>query len=115
MTTVSRTRWVIFRDLLIFQIKLVLDGAKDIVLAPVSLLAAAVDLALPGEQPGRRFYTVMRIGESFDRWLSLFAASHKANAYEDGLFGVSRAGSDSLLGELERIVIGREEPVADSR
>jgi hypothetical protein len=112
MTTKGRTRWVILRDLGIFQIKLVLDGAKDIFLAPLSLTAAVLDLVFPGAQPGHRFYAVMRVGERFDRWLSLFSAAHKASAHEDGLFGASRAGSRSMLGKLEEIVIGHEEPVS---
>lgn len=114
MTTKARTRWVILRDLLIFQVKLVLDGAKDLVLAPLSLLAAALDMVLDDGQPGYRFYAVMRLGERYDRWLSLFAATDKANALEDGLFGASRAGSESLLGKLEEIVIGREEPITEA-
>lgn len=114
MTTKARTRWVILRDLLIFQIKLMLDGAKDLVLSPLSLFAAALDVVAPGDQPGRRFYAVMRIGEKYDNWLSLFGAADKANAYEDGLFGASRAGDRSMLGRLEEIVIGHEEPVTDS-
>jgi hypothetical protein len=115
MTRSGRTRWVILRDLLIFQVKLVLDGTKDIVLAPISIGAAALDLVLPGQRPGRRFYAVMRTGERFDRWLSLFAAADKADVYQDGLFGASRAGSPSLLGRIEAIVIGGEEPVVDGR
>jgi hypothetical protein len=115
MTVTNRTRWVILRDLLIFQVKLVLDGGKDIVLAPVSLLAVALDLFFPGGRPGHRFYAVMRVGERFDRWLSLFSAADKATALEDGLFGASRAGSRSLLGQLEAIVLGHEEPVVDGR
>lgn len=113
MTRMGRTRWVILRDLAIFQVKLMLDGAKDIVLAPLSAVAAAFDVIFPGDRPGRRFYAVMRLGERFDRWLSLFAAAHKADALEDGLFGASRAGSRSLLGRLEEIVLGREEPLPD--
>jgi hypothetical protein len=109
MTTKGRTRWVILRDLGIFQVKLVVDGAKDIVLAPLSLVAAALDLLFPGSQPGRRFYAVMRVGERFDRWLSLFSAADKANAHEDGLFGASRAGSRTMLGKIEALVIGYEE------
>jgi hypothetical protein len=112
MTTKGRTRWVILRDLAIFQAKLFMDGAKDIVLGPVSLVAAAADLLFPGPQPGRRFYRVMRLGERFDRWLSLFSAADKASVHEDGLFGASRAGSPSLLGKLEELVIGHEEPHA---
>jgi hypothetical protein len=113
MTTRGRSRWVILRDLAIFQIKLVLDGGKDLVLAPLSLAAAAVDLFFPGPRPGHRFYAVMRLGERFDRWLSLFAAADKADALSDGLFGASRAGSRSLLGKLEELVIGYEEPVTE--
>jgi hypothetical protein len=111
MTTKGRTRWVILRDLSIFQIKLVLDGGKDIVLAPLSLIAVALDLVFPGATPGRRFYAVMRVGERFDRWLSLFSAADKASALDDGLFGASRAGSASMRGRLEAMVIGRDEPV----
>ena len=113
MSTTGRTRWVIFRDLLIFHLKLSMDGMKDVVLAPASLLAALLDLAFPGEAPGHRFYSVMGIGERFDRWLSLFSAADKASAQEDGLFGASRAGTPSLLGKLEEVVIGYEEPVAE--
>lgn len=109
MTTNGRTRWVIIRDLLIFQLKLFLDGLKDIFLVPLSLGAAVLDLLLPGSRPGRRFYAVMRLGESYDRWLSLFAAADKACALDDGLFGASRAGSRSFLGKLEEAVVGREE------
>lgn len=114
MTTTARTRWVILRDLLIFQIKLVLDGAKDIVLSPLSLAAAALDLFFPGSRPGHRFYAVMRMGEKYDRWLSLFAAADKANAFDDGLFGASRAGGPTMLGKLEQMVLGHEEPLPDS-
>jgi hypothetical protein len=111
MTIAGKTRWVILRDLVIFQIKLVMDGAKDIILSPLAIGAAVIDVFWPGARPGRRFYAVMRIGEGYDRWLSLFAAAHKADALEDGLFGASRAGNDSLLGRLEEIVIGQEEPI----
>jgi hypothetical protein len=113
MTRINRTRWVILRDLLIFQLKLLLDGAKDLVLAPVSLVAAALDVLWPGARPGHRFYAVMRAGERYDRWLSLFSAADKASALEDGLFGASRAGTASMLGRLEQIVIGAEEPAAE--
>lgn len=109
MTRTGRTRWVILRDLAIFQAKLFLDGAKDVVLAPLSLAAALLDLLLPGPRPGHRFYGVMRLGERFDSWLSLFGAADKASAMEDGLFGASRAGSASFLGRLEAIVVGLED------
>ena len=113
MSTRKRSAWVILRDLAIFQVKLALDGLKDVVLSPLSLAAAVVGVLLPGARPGRLFYAVLRLGERFDRWLSLFGAAEKADALEDGLFGASRAGSPSMLGRLERVVIGEDEPEED--
>lgn len=109
MSHTARTRWVLLRDLAIFLGKLALDGAKDIVLSPLAIAAATVDVLFPGDRPGRLFYGVLRAGERFDRWLSLFSASEKASALDDGLFGSSRAGSPTFLGRLEEVVIGREE------
>ena len=70
-------RWTIVRDLLVFQTKLAMDGMKDVVLSPLSLLAASVDLVFPGQTPGHRFYSIMGIGERFDRWLCLFPAAEQ--------------------------------------
>ncbi|NLG62801.1 MAG: hypothetical protein GX539_11195, partial [Candidatus Cloacimonetes bacterium] len=69
------TERILLRDLAIFQLKLFLDGLKDVVLAPVSIVAAGLDLVFPGQRQGHRFYAVMRMGERYDRWLSLFSAA----------------------------------------
>lgn len=106
----SRDRYVVLRDLVIFQIKLLLDGLKDVVVSQIAIGAAALDLLFPTGKRGHRFYSVIRSAERFDSWLSLYGATQSAEANEDGLFGASRAGSDSLLGKLEEIVLGRKEP-----
>ena len=105
----DESKKVILRDLFIFQVKLVMDGLKDIVLSPVAIAAAAADMLWPGERTGHRFYAVMMVGERFDRWLNLFGAAGHAAADRDGLFGASRAGSVSMLGRLVAIVLGHEE------
>ncbi|HEX6132862.1 MAG TPA: hypothetical protein VFZ24_02690 [Longimicrobiales bacterium] len=105
----SNAKSVLVRDLIIFQIKLVLDGLKDLALSPVSIGAALLDIVSPGPRPGHRFYAVMTLGERFDRWLNLFGASERADASDDGLFGRSRAGSNALIGWLEELVLGRKE------
>ena len=110
MAITRHERRIVFRDLMIFQLKLVLDGMKDVVLVPLSVAAALSDVVFPSDRIGKRFYHVLRAGERFDRWLSLFGAAEHADAGEDGLFGRSRAGSDTLLGKLEEMAIGREEP-----
>ncbi|HSJ13774.1 MAG TPA: hypothetical protein VK939_05130 [Longimicrobiales bacterium] len=100
---------VILRDLAIFQIKLAIDGLKDLVLMPASFAAAAADVLFPGERPGHRFYFVLQLGERFDGWLNLFSAADSADARAGGLFGASRAGSNSLLGRMEAMVLGHDE------
>ncbi|UCC47820.1 MAG: hypothetical protein JSV41_10075 [Gemmatimonadota bacterium] len=102
------SRWVIVRDLLLFQLKLFLDGLIDVTLAPLSIAAAVVEIFFGGERRGRFFYAILRFGERADLWLNLYGASRRADA--DGLFGGSEAGSDSLLGELELRLRGGDEP-----
>jgi len=101
---------VVVRDLLVFQLKLVLDGLKDLMMIWVSIGAALLDLVAPTGERGRRFYSSMRIAEKFDRWLNLYGASEAAATHAEGLFGASRAGADSLLGHIEKMVLGHEEP-----
>jgi hypothetical protein len=105
----KKDRMVIIRDLVIFQIKLLLDGFKDIVASPIAIGAAALDILAPTAKRGERFYKVLHAGERFDQWLNLFGASKQATEHEEGLFGASRAGADSLLGKLEQYVRGYEE------
>jgi len=102
------SRGVIVRDLVIFQLKLFLDGFIDLVLAPMSIAAAAIEIIFRGKNRGRLFYAIMRLGERADLWLNLYGASHRADA--DGLFGGSKAGSKTLLGELEMQLRGGDEP-----
>jgi hypothetical protein len=106
------SRGALVRDLLIFHVKLWLDGLKDIVLAPVSLGAAGVDFVFRT----RMFYRVLRAGERFDLWLNLFRAAQDAEHARDGLYEASRAGDPTLLGQLEKLS-GGDKParVAPSR
>ena len=111
----AKSERVLLRDLAIFQLKLVLDGLKDIVLAPLSIVAAAVDLLLPGDRQGHRFYAVMRMGERFDRFLNLFSAAERAEASDDGLFGSDRAKGgradmDTMLGRIESMLFDQGRP-----
>lgn len=103
-------RRVLLRDLAIFLLKLVLDGVKGAVVLQFSVGAALFDLLFG--RPGRPllFYSVLRLSERFDLWLNVYGAADKAEMDEDGLFGASRAGSDSMLGKLEEIVRHRVDP-----
>lgn len=107
------SRKVTLRDFGIFQLKLALDGLKDVVVFQVSIVAVVLDfIAGRGERP-RLFYSVVRASERFDAWLNLHGAIRCLDEVgsEDGLFGVSEAGSDTLLGQIERLARGGDEPM----
>ena len=93
----------ILRDLVIFQIKLFLDGIGDVVLAPLSVVAYLIDL-IPGRKRGKLFYRILRLGERWDRWLSLYRPAHQASMSEEGLLGSSQIGADTFLGKVEEVV-----------
>lgn len=101
-------RRVLIRDFLIFWLKLWLDSFKDFVLIQISVVAVIIDLILGGKK--RLFYSVMKMGERFDLWLNLHGALADGEASGDGLFGGSKAGSKTLLGQLEQLVRGGDEP-----
>jgi hypothetical protein len=110
---IEATREVTVRDFFIFQLKLVLDGFKDVLTFWISIGAISLDfLAGRGRRP-RLFYSVLRTSERFDLWLNLNGAVARLDADdlgEDGLFGASEAGSDTLLGKLEQMVRGGDVP-----
>ena len=98
------SRAALVRDFLIFQLKLFLDGLKDVAMSPLAALAVVWDL-LVGDRSGRRFYSVLRLTERFDLWLNLYGAAHGAERGGEGLFESSAAGSDTMLGKLEEIAV----------
>lgn len=81
----NNPRGVLLRDLLLFQMKLWLDGLKDIVLSPLSIAACAIDVLFRRSGQRSLFYGVMRLGERFDLWLNLYGPATRADAHPDGL------------------------------
>ncbi len=101
---------VSIRDFAIFQLKLLIDGLKDGAVFAMSFVAFGVDLVFRRHGRRRWFYKMMRVSEKFDLWLNLHGAAERADEDPDGLFGTSKAGSDTLLGQVEQLVRGGDEP-----
>jgi len=95
---VSRGR--ILRDVLVFQAKLILDGFRDLLLVPVSLIAALVDLFDNSVAPGYHFYRVVRFGRHTDRWIDVFGTG-PADEEGDSDFGFRDRGLDDLAERIE--------------
>lgn len=76
------TRSVTFRDFVVFQVKLALDGVKDAVLISLSIVAVVIDMIAGGGRRPRRLYAVIRLCARFDRWLRLHSAKGFAETGE---------------------------------
>jgi hypothetical protein len=97
-------RWPLIRDAVVLQLKVVLEGLKDLILGPVALAATLLDLAV-GERPGRSraFYRVLRAGKRFERWLNLYGALPAEEDLEErGLVPGDADGIDAYFGRIER-------------
>ena len=108
---------VAFRDLIIFQIKLLLDGLGDLVLAPLSAFAFLIDLVLPlvsRKPPGRLFYGILKMGERWDRWLTLYKPAKEAEVQsEEGLLAAGLVDANTFLGKVEDVVIRKHKQGSD--
>jgi hypothetical protein len=95
------TRGQLLADTIVFQIKLAIDGLRDLVLIPVSLIAALVSFLRAGRGVGREFYDVVAFGRDTERQINLFGAADRMYPEDD-----SKAASelDELLGRVEGAV-----------
>jgi hypothetical protein len=94
----SDKRFPVLRDVIVFQVKLLVDGLRDLLLSPVSIIAAFIDLLVPGDDGGKRFYGVVHFGRRTEQWINLFGMAEKHDPE------APPAGIDVVLAELERLV-----------
>jgi len=71
-------RGALVRDSVVFQLKLMADGFRDLALLPVSLIATLVGLMRGGEEPEREFLQVIELGRASEKWINLFGG-HQAD------------------------------------
>jgi len=70
-------RNALVRNTVVFQLKLMADGLRDLVLLPISLIAALIGLLRGGDEPEREFNQVLQIGRDSEQWINLFG-NHEA-------------------------------------
>jgi len=66
--------WKFIRDVVVFQVKMLLDNVRDFALMPVSLVAAAIDLIFKGDRQGSLFYQVLRWGAHSEEVIDVYSA-----------------------------------------
>ena len=98
--------WVLLRDIAVLQFKLVVDGLRDLLLVPASLVAGLISLAkTKNGAPGHEFYALVSMGKQSERWINLFGALDNAPAEvaEQNHFG--EADIDDIVSKVESFVV----------
>lgn len=67
-------RWTLTRDILVLQLKLIVDGLRDFILVPISLTLGTLSLLKGGDAKDSDFYRLLRLGRRSERWINLFGA-----------------------------------------
>lgn len=99
-------RWVMLRDLAVLQGKLIVDGLRDLLLVPASLIAGLVSLTTSHEgRPGPQFYHLLQFGKQSERWINLFGAIRNAppSVTENPKFGESDI--DDIVHRVESFIV----------
>src|SRR4051794_14745687 len=98
----SNERWTFLRDFVVFQLKMLLDNVRDIVLMPVAAAAALVDLIIRGDREGARFYRVLRWGWHSEKVIDVYSAIER---HPPDNFEISRDYTvDGVIARLESVV-----------
>ncbi len=102
----SAERWTLLRDLGVLQVKLIVDGLRDLILVPASLIAGIISIASGKDgRPGSQFYQLLAWGKESELWINLFGAvknSPEAIA-QPRPFGDQDI--DDIVGRLEAFVV----------
>jgi len=98
-------RWTLIRDIGVLQVKLLVDGLRDLILVPLSLIAGIVSLVTTqGDKPGPHFYQLMAWGKESEHWINLFAALQNAPDEVEGSRVLGTQDIDEIVGRLETFV-----------
>ena len=98
--------WTMIRDIAVLQVKLIVDGLRDLILVPASLIVGIVSLSKTRDGvPGPEFYKLVSVGKQSERWINLFGALKNAppEIVEENPFG--DADMDDIVSRVESFVI----------
>ena len=98
-------RWTLIRDIVVFQLKLVVDGLRDLVLVPVSLVIGVASLVKGGDLARSGFCELLRQGRRSERWINLFGAVDRlpGSSAESGL--AAAQDIDEIFMRMESFVV----------
>ena len=87
----------LIRAVAMLQVKLLLGAARDLVLSPLTLVAAAIDLIRIKSHEPRLFRDALRAGERSEDWIDLWSYGRESE-------GEPRENVDALMMRVEEVV-----------
>ncbi len=100
---------MLIRDVAVFQFKLIVDGLRDLVLVPVSLVAGLISLVNSKDGvPGTQFYHLLGVGKQTEQWIDLFGALRNAPQDFENPVPFPDANMDEILDRVEAFVVDEE-------
>lgn len=102
----ASSRGSLLRDVAVLQFKLIVDGLRDLLLVPASLIAGAVSLAKHEDgKPGPQFYELLRLGRDSEQRINLFGAYSDRLARTDDADQGRAVDIDDLVARAEAYVV----------
>ena len=99
-------RWTLIRDVAVLQVKLLVDGLRDLVLVPASLFAGIISLASGSkERPSPHFYRLISMGKQSEIWINLFKAYEHAPPEVKREHSFAVADMDEFVDKFESFVV----------
>jgi hypothetical protein len=98
-------RWTLLRDIGVLQIKLVVDGIRDLILVPASLAVGIYSLfSGKNGRPGAQFYELLSWGKDSEIWINLFGAVENSPESFKPQRPFGDQDIDRIVGRLESLV-----------
>ena len=95
------TRSQLLRHVVVFQFKLAMDGLRDVLLSPISLIAALAGILTNHPDPSRYFNQLLQMGHRSDKWINLFN-THNEDSESPTSDDFVRKAESIVLSELEK-------------
>lgn len=116
----DNSRWSFIRDVLVFQLKLVLGNMLNFVLVPITIVTAIYDLVSgkPGVRRGDAFYQALEAGREIEERINIYGAVggyHATGASDDpdavrrsktiGGVDIGDATVDDVIRKVEGLIV----------
>jgi hypothetical protein len=80
--TKEHSRSEVIRDTFVIQLKLIVDGLRDLMLMPLVIGATIAGLLMHTKHPGRYLYRLLSYGKASEKYIGLFDEADKDHLQE---------------------------------